>query len=140
MSESLPILLSVIALAVSLIAIFYAYRRHIQERKPLLIFDEKLDPKNRVTLSTMIINIGKGPALNIRPASWLPAESPLWELPLITRNLACTDETQRKTIFVSGPKRQITHETFWEIHYDDLDGRSYRTVLRGTKHRFERIR
>lgn len=146
MTESISFLLSVIALTISVIALFYAYRRHIEERKPVLVFDEKVNEESKkkrekpVSIDTMIINIGKGAALNIRPANWMPPDDDLWQLPEIARNLAATGETQRYTTFISLPGRRITDDSYWEIHYEDLEGRVYRTVLKGTSHRFDRIR
>lgn len=136
---SLSLALSVAAFFLSGVAILYAYKRHVEERKPVLIFDEKEDDNDSRSFDTMVINIGKGPALNIREASWTPIDSPLVKLGEITRNLASTSETQRRTTFRSGLGRLITLTTHWEVQYEDLEGRVYRTVLRGTRHRFERL-
>ena len=130
------ILLSLLAIVVSIGALIYSRREHIAERRPYLVFSEEQIEEGKAT-GFYLRNIGRGTAFNLDiPDKYVDNHDFLKDFSQIPRNVA----VDGVTMFArwNGNRRLITKDLYLEVTYEDSEGRKYRTVLDGLKHKIHK--
>ena len=125
-----------IALIVSMIALYKSSRTAIASKRPHVVFLDLVVSENGVTKTGFYLtNLGLGPAFNIDiPNEYVEKYSFLSTFHDIPHNLA----PDGKTLFAlrDGRSRFITADIAIEVIYEDHEGRVYKTLLSNMRHSF----
>jgi hypothetical protein len=134
-----PAIFSVGALVLSMLALKNSRRATIVGKKPQLVFNEELTPIiDGVGYASRfyLVNMGSGSAFNVKiPNEYIQRHYFLQALKEIPRNIG----PGGKTLFyeAAGPDPLIIKQDLvLEVHYEDHEGRRYKTLLENREHVF----
>ena len=133
------LILPLIPILISIVALWFAIRYNIANRRPHLIFSEEQIVESEIRKTGFYLrNIGLGPAFNIEiPDMYIQKHEFLKAFHEIPRNIP----PDGATLFhiIHGDHRYITNNLVISVTYEDHQGRKYQTTLQSMKHSFKRI-